>query len=47
MVEEIALVDLDDHITGYASKSLVHQEGLLHRAFSIFIIDIVIYFRIN
>lgn len=39
MAEEIALVDLDDHITGYASKSLVHQEGLLHRAFSIFIID--------
>ncbi len=39
MTEEIALVDLDDHITGYASKRLVHQQGLLHRAFSIFIVD--------
>lgn len=39
MTEEIVLVDLDDHITGYASKSSVHQKGMLHRAFSVFITD--------
>ena len=39
MNDEIALVDLDDRITGYALKADVHRDGLLHRAFSIFIID--------
>ena len=37
MNDEIALVDLDDRITGYALKADVHRDGLLHRAFSIFI----------
>ena len=38
-MEEIALVDLDDNITGYASKEDVHKKGLFHRAFSIYIVD--------
>ena len=37
MNDEIALVDLDDRITGYALKADVHRDGLLHRACSIFI----------
>lgn len=37
--EKIVLVDLDDRITGSETKIRVHEEGLLHRAFSIFIID--------
>jgi len=35
----IALVDENDHITGYAEKLKVHQEGLLHRAFSVFVFN--------
>lgn len=34
----IALVDLDDRITGYETKAEVHRRGLLHRAFSVFIV---------
>ena len=34
----IALVDLDDKITGYETKAEVHRRGLLHRAFSVFIV---------
>ena len=34
----IALVDLDDKITGYETKEAVHRRGLLHRAFSVFIV---------
>lgn len=37
--EKIVLVDLDDQITGSETKTRVHEEGLLHRAFSIFILD--------
>ena len=37
--EKIVLVDLDDRITGSETKIRVHEKGLLHRAFSIFIID--------
>lgn len=33
----IILVDLDDKEIGFASKHEVHERGLLHRAFSIFI----------
>lgn len=38
-MEEIALVDLDDNIIGYASKEDAHRKGLLHRAFSVYIVD--------
>ena len=34
----IALVDIDDNITGFETKSEVHRRGLLHRAFSVFIV---------
>ena len=39
MEDRIALVDLDDNITGYATKEEAHRRGLLHRAFSVFIIS--------
>ena len=35
MENVIALVDLDDNITGYETKAEVHRRGLLHRAFSV------------
>jgi isopentenyl-diphosphate delta-isomerase len=35
----IALVDEDDRIIGYEDKLTVHQEGLLHRAFSVVVIN--------
>jgi isopentenyl-diphosphate delta-isomerase type 1 len=35
----IALVDENDNITGYGEKMEVHQKGLLHRAFSIFLFN--------
>lgn len=35
----IALVDEKDQIKGYEEKLLVHEKGLLHRAFSIFIFN--------
>lgn len=38
MEKMIALVDLDDNITGYGTKEEVHRRGLLHRAFSVFIV---------
>ncbi len=38
-MKEIILVDKNDHIIGYETKSFVHQKGLLHRAFSILIFD--------
>lgn len=38
MNDLIALVDLDDRITGYETKEEVHRRGLLHRAFSVFIV---------
>ena len=36
----IALVDEDDRIIGYKDKLAVHQEALLHRAFSEVVINI-------
>lgn len=38
MDEELILVDLDDHSIGRATKAVAHEQGLLHRAFSVFII---------
>jgi len=35
----IALVDTNDNVIGYDDKLKVHKEGLLHRAFSIFIFN--------
>ncbi|VVP66767.1 Isopentenyl-diphosphate Delta-isomerase [Pseudomonas fluorescens] len=39
MEEQLILVDARDNPTGHAPKMRVHREGLLHRAFSIFIFD--------
>lgn len=39
MEELLTLVDADDNDIGFAEKMQVHREGLLHRAFSIFIFD--------
>ena len=38
-MEEIILVNLDDEIIGSGEKLHVHKDGLLHRAFSIFIVN--------
>jgi len=35
----IALVDTNDQITGYGDKLKVHEEGTLHRAFSVFVFN--------
>ena len=37
--EELILVDESNRATGSAGKTAVHRAGLLHRAFSIFIVD--------
>ena len=37
--EQLILVDERNRATGIAGKTAVHQAGLLHRAFSIFIVD--------
>lgn len=38
--ERLILVDSDDNVVGYESKAKAHDgEGLLHRAFSIFLFD--------
>lgn len=39
MDEMLILVDAEDNAIGSQTKMLVHQQGLLHRAFSIFIFD--------
>ncbi|WP_339415953.1 isopentenyl-diphosphate Delta-isomerase [Pseudomonas sp. RL_105y_Pfl1_103] len=39
MEDVLILVDVNDQPTGFAGKQQVHEEGLLHRAFSIFIFD--------
>lgn len=39
MNKELLLVDRDDNIIGYEKKNIIHQKGLLHRAFSIFFYD--------
>lgn len=38
MNDRLTLVDVYDHTIGEASKAEVHKKGLLHRAFSVFII---------
>jgi len=37
--EMIALVNKEDRIVGYEKKLKVHQEGILHRAFSVVVIN--------
>jgi isopentenyl-diphosphate delta-isomerase len=37
--EQLILVDKGNRATGSAGKSAIHRGGLLHRAFSIFIVD--------
>lgn len=37
--EQLILVDARDRATGRAGKLRVHQLGLLHRAFSVFLVD--------
>ena len=37
--EQLILVDESNRATGTAGKTAVHKAGLLHRAFSIFIVD--------
>ncbi len=38
--EKLILVDPEDHVIGYENKDVCHQgEGILHRAFSIFIFN--------
>lgn len=39
MDELLILVDANDQQTGVANKLLVHRDGLLHRAFSLFVFD--------
>ncbi len=39
MAEPLILVDENDNETGFADKLFVHQKGLLHRAFSVFIFN--------
>jgi isopentenyl-diphosphate Delta-isomerase len=38
-ITEVVLVDENDHPTGTGEKMQVHREGLLHRAFSLFIFN--------
>lgn len=38
-MERIAIVSPDDVVIGYKPKLLVHQQGLLHRAFSILVFN--------
>ncbi len=37
--EEVILVDKNDRQTGTAEKIEAHRKGLLHRAFSVFVVD--------
>jgi isopentenyl-diphosphate delta-isomerase len=39
MEHTLILVDEKDNITGYGEKLKVHQEGHLHRAFSLFVVN--------
>ncbi|PXX22045.1 isopentenyl-diphosphate delta-isomerase [Burkholderia pyrrocinia] len=39
MEERLILVDADDRPVGVCEKMRAHREGLLHRAFSIFVFD--------
>ena len=37
--EKVILVNEHNRATGLAGKTLAHRRGLLHRAFSIFLVD--------
>jgi isopentenyl-diphosphate delta-isomerase len=39
MMDRLILVDMNDQEVGIASKTEVHQKGLLHRAFSVFLFN--------
>lgn len=39
MSQSLILVDKDDNETGFSEKLFAHQNGLLHRAFSVFIFN--------
>ena len=39
MEQQVILVNTEDEMTGTAGKMEVHREGLLHRAFSVFIFN--------
>ena len=39
MAQELILVDEENNIKGYGEKLEVHKKGLLHRAFSIFVVN--------
>mgnify|MGYP000583820652 CR=1 FL=1 len=39
MQKELILVDQNDKVVGFGEKMQVHQEGQLHRAFSLFVIN--------
>lgn len=39
LTQQVVLVDLDDNAIGIGEKMAVHREGVLHRAFSIFIMN--------
>ena len=41
--EQVILVDTDDNPIGTMGKLEVHEKGILHRAFSVFIFRIVYY----
>lgn len=38
-MQKILLINENDHVTGWEYKLLVHQKGLLHRAFSVLIMN--------
>ena len=38
-LETVVLVDTDDHEVGVAEKLAAHRQGLLHRAFSVFVLN--------
>jgi isopentenyl-diphosphate Delta-isomerase len=38
-VEKVILVDESDNVTGEMEKMEAHRKGLLHRAFSVFVLD--------
>lgn len=37
--DKIAIIDIKDDIIGYEDKMKVHEQGILHRAFSVFIFN--------
>lgn len=38
-MDELILVNAEDEEIGYGEKAYVHEKGLLHRAFSVFIVN--------